>query len=147
MIIDIGASINSCRGDICLIYAYDTSIDNRHTQYDTMFPLKNGKNIFYNDFDDLVEKVRQYKVEKALLIHSIEHMDCPYLLLKNINANEIFIVTPNAVTNKADWIDFGHIYSFTEASIKNLIKRAKPNYQVDIFTMFNNLDLVAHAKI
>ena len=95
--------------------------------------------------DDIVRYCEYHQDEftnhSILLCHVIEHLECPYYLLTLLRkAKDIVVVVPNARVNDADKIDRTHIYSFTEWSLYNLIKKAfgvepvyrKIEYELDL---------------
>ena len=71
--------------------------------------------------------LRSSSVSEVLVIHSLEHMRCPYKALEEVKrvlrkGGKLIIVVPNPQKNRADWIDKTHIYSWTEAAIQNLLE-------------------------
>ncbi len=151
MIIDIGASENACRGDVCFIYEYDKSTDNRHSQYDKMFPIKNdSEKIYYSYVDEIYENIRlsEYKNMEILFLHSFEHNYEFFKLIDNLTFYpiKIHIICPNAVKNLADMIDKGHLFSFTIYSLHNLL-----NYygfeNVKVIELMNKQDLYGYGEM
>ncbi len=118
MILDIGASESACRGDVCLIYAFDRATERHLSQYDSLWPLKGGRRLYYGNTDELVRLIEEHaNVDTvSILVHSLEHMDCPYAVLRTlaeVRVREVHVYVPNARTNDADWKDPTHVYSET----------------------------------
>jgi hypothetical protein len=150
MILDIGASEKACRGHICLIYKYDTSLDRHLSQYDPTWKLIDGEKIYYSDFKELIKLVERYSNENtiALMVHSLEHMDCPYDILNKLYENkvkELHIYVPNAKENDADWKDMSHVYSFTQPSLLHLLERIFIGYKINVEYTMGYLDLYGYA--
>jgi hypothetical protein len=155
MLVDIGASIKAKRGDLNFIYAFDESKDNRHTQYDFIYPLNLRTNsvVYYRSIKDIKDIINclyllpNWKSLDFLLLHSLEHFLEPIDLVSSIfriRPNTITIIVPNAQTNLADCKDSGHLFSFTECSLKNLagyIIRSASEYTYNVDRIMNNQDL------
>jgi len=164
-VIDIGASRNALRGDINFVYENDRSVDNRHTQYDSMFPLKKDPTIIlYNTVYEIGQYLQQIFSSRStisrylvshdyilihpdyILIHSLEHFSEPYTLLANIysfgHPRSITVVVPNPKINNADDVDPGHLFSFTEGALRNLARHIAPDMECDVTPLMNNLDLM-----
>ena len=82
--------------------------------------------------------------DEVYLVHVIEHLLCPYLLLKEVRrilkkGGIVKIFTPNARVNLADWRDNDHIYSFTEPTIRRLVSKIFKVKEIKL--LFNNEDI------
>jgi len=149
-ILDVGASELACRGDVCLIYKYDVATERHLSQYDAIWPLRDGVKVYYEDVNDLIAKLRQYEADVAVLVHSLEHMDCPYAVLRTLaemRVREVHVYVPNSQRNDADWKDPTHVYSFTSPSLQHLIERAMTNYRVSVEEVMDGMDLHAIARL
>ncbi len=153
MIIDVGASRTACRGDVCLVYRYDTATDQHLVQYDAIWPLRQGKVYYYANIEELVSILKEvaHPGDTALFVHSLEHMDCPFTVLRtlyNVGIGAVHIYVPNAETvkvNPADYRDHTHVYSWTLASLRNLLHRALPGYFVGVEEFMKKMDIHAWA--
>jgi len=66
--------------------------------------------------------------DAVLIVHTLEHLLRPYECLLEVRrvlrrGGKIVVVVPNARKNLADWRDEGHVFSFTEPTIRRLISK------------------------
>jgi hypothetical protein len=160
MLIDIGASWKAKRGDLNFIYESDKSIDNRHAQYDAMFPLnlEPYNVVYYKSIDRIINDIYLLPDSNSLdilFLHSLEHFYNPIYLVHKLFAirpRSITIIGPNAQTNLADCRDSGHLIAFTECSLKNLAEYLIKNdeeYTYTVDKLMDNQDLmlrIFHAE-
>jgi len=101
--------------------------------------------------DDIVNYCEYHHNEFAthsiLLCHVIEHLKCPFYLLMLLRmAKDIVVVVPNARVNDADKMDKTHIYSFTEWSLYNLLKKVF-GVEPMIKKIESEQDLLAYVRL
>ena len=95
---------------------------------------------------------RDAAFEVVYMVHVIEHLHRPLDCLKEVRrilkkGGRLILVTPNARVSNADWLDSGHIISFTEASLKNLVRLVFKHVKVRVISEqpINSMDLMCIA--
>lgn len=147
MRIDLGCG-QHCRGDIGITSGH--SVCEATLGVDPfVLPFGFEYNPKATIYNGSIEDYVPYMPEGAMVLmsHVIEHLHCPHSVLRAIKVSHpkiLVVVTPNALKNNADWIDSGHIYSFTEASLKNLLSLF---FKVQIKTIEDGRDLMAVATL
>jgi len=79
----------------------------------------------------------------------LEHLECPFRTLLEVKrilkqGGKVLIVVPNARVSQADWRDPSHLYSWTEASLRNLL--SKIFRKVEVKVIMNGESLLAVAE-
>jgi hypothetical protein len=83
----------------------------------------------------------------VLLSHVLEHTFCPAFILKGlVKARLVVIVVPNSKVNNADSYDNNHIYSWTKASLNNLLMKTFRNADISVIPIEGGLDLMAVVR-
>jgi SAM-dependent methyltransferase len=123
MILDLGCG-SYCRGDIGIDVSFNAP-GTAHLDRYIGYSANPGPTLIRSDLNFGIP-LGNNSVDTVLVIHCLEHLFSPYLFLTECRRvlrdnGKLVIVVPNPVTNDADWKDRTHIYSFTEASLRNLV--------------------------
>lgn len=128
LVLDIGCG-TYCRGDvgIDIQFWYKHPLDQPEKFDPIMGPRNPLCDRIMSDLDYGIP-LRDSCVDVIVARAVLEHLKCPYYVLKECKrvlkpGGIIKIVVPNARVSWADWRDSGHLYSWTEASIRNLVSR------------------------
>lgn len=127
LVLDLGCG-SYCRGDVCLDINFNW-YNPYHIpqQYDFIVGGKTRINDKVLANADYSLPFRDNVFDKVLIIHTLKHLRCPYFTLREVyrvlkKDGLLVVIVPNAVKNKADWLDDTHIYSFTKPTITRLVK-------------------------
>ena len=134
MNIDIGSG-EVVYGDVGFTYAEDKAVDRHITAYDAWLdrefgirPNPNAPVHQYLDPEDIFLTLQTMAVYDAVALfkHSIEHMDCPLEYIRAVKpfVSTIIVITPNAATNNADYVDHTHVYAWLSPTMNNFLGRA-----------------------
>ncbi|RLI83715.1 MAG: hypothetical protein DRP01_08875 [Archaeoglobales archaeon] len=71
---------------------------------------------------------RDNAFEEVTIVHVLEHLDNPIQVLEEVKrvlkpCGKVKIVVPNARINPADWLEEGHLYSWTRPTIERLVSK------------------------
>jgi len=149
--IDLGCG-KRCRGDVGVTLD-DDSLDQEHAHLDKYF-VHYG--FVYNPNAEIVKmSIEEYLAmnrdeivgSHVLLSHVLEHTFCPAFILKGLEkARLVVIVVPNSKVNNADSYDNNHIYSWTKASLNNLLIKTFRNADISVIPIEGGLDLMAVVR-
>lgn len=121
--IDIGCG-SCCRLEICV------DIDPTFSKPGTCHLNPSLPRVHDGDRDYVVASAellpfRDDCADLAYLIHVLEHLECPIRALREALriAERVLVIVPDPRTNDADWRDPTHIYSWTEAALRQLASR------------------------
>lgn len=129
MKLDIGCG-SYCRGDVGIDINFSWYNPKHRPEFFDKIGGKKRENA------DLVMADANYPLpfrdrafNEVTMIHVIEHLYRPLDCLKEIHRvlktqGKLILVTPNAKKSQADWLDDGHILSFTEPTITRLVSLA-----------------------
>jgi hypothetical protein len=141
-----------CRGDVGVTLD-DGSLEQEHVHLDKYF-VHYG--FVYNPNAEIVKmSIEEYLAMNGdevigscvLLSHVLEHTFCPAFILKNLmRAGLIVIVVPNSKVNEADSYDNNHIYSWTKASMNNLLMKTFRNADISVIPIEGGLDLMGVVR-
>lgn len=145
MIIDLGCG-SWCRGDIGIDKQFNYPPVTKHLD-DIIGLSKNEKAEFITaDLNQSIPLNGSSQDATFLLIHVLESLDSPLNILREIakfKPKKVIIVVPNAQQNLADWYDETHIYSFTEASIRQLVSKVFSIKAVRLIVRNQDIAIVA----
>ena len=149
--IDLGCG-ERCRGDVGVTLD-DDSLDQEHVHLDRYFAYYG---FVYNPNAEIVKmSIEEYLAmngdevvgSHVLLSHVLEHTFCPAFILKNlVRARLVVIVVPNSKVNEADSYDDNHIYSWTKASMTNLLVKTFRNADISVIPIEGGLDLMGVVR-
>lgn len=125
IVVDVGCG-NHCRGDICIDIDATPSSGSPHLDDVVGFRRRDDGMFVVGDAMNL--PLRSGVADVVLMIHVLEHLECPARGLREASrvlrsGGTIIVEVPNPLCNDADWKDRTHLYSFTVASLLNLLNR------------------------
>ena len=146
LILDIGCG-GYPRGHVCVDLRFDWPKPTSHLDEIIGFPRREDAMLVRGDAERL--PFRDGAFDTVLMVHSLEHMRRPYDVLREAkrvlrSGGDLVIVVPNPRLNPADWRDPTHLYSFTEAAMRNIL-RAVGFGRVFVATIVRGLDIIAAA--
>ncbi len=124
IVVDIGCG-SYCRGDVCIdLNPFDTRIT---PHLDRFVGFSRNPDGMYIVADAHMLPLRSGIASYVLAIHVIEHCDHPAKVLREAMrilepSGTIIVEVPNPRKNPADWVDRTHIYSWTIASLENMLR-------------------------
>ncbi|NOZ31434.1 MAG: class I SAM-dependent methyltransferase [Crenarchaeota archaeon] len=144
--IDIGCG-SYCRLDYCVDTRFDWPRKSSHLDvYLPRVEIDSPKTYIQADAHEI--PLPSGVAELAYMIHSLEHMNCPMKALLEARRllkpyGRLYIIVPNPEKNSAGWRDPEHKYSWTTASLKNLLEASgyhillieKIVYELDILAI------------
>lgn len=154
MIIDLGCG-SWCRGDIGIDLDFSTPPITKHLDDIIGLTLNKEAKLITADLNDRVSwynklpPAKELKNATFLMIHILESIESPFRLLEEIarfKPKKLIIVVPNCQQNLVDWYDSTHIYSFTEASIRQLVSRFFNVKAVKLIIRNQDIAVVAESK-
>jgi len=142
--LDIGCG-GYCRLQVCLDIDFSYN-GTRHLDY--YIPIITDSHVYIRgDAHSLPFSDNTFDI--VYIIHALEHFKCPYIALLEAfrvlrPQGLLLVIVPNPKVNLADWRDRTHLYSFTEASLENLLEAIGFEH-IATTTIYYNEDIMAQA--
>ncbi len=148
-VLDIGCG-TYCRGDIGIDiqFSYKHPLD-QPEKFDSLMGSRNPMCDRVMADLDFGIPLRSNCVDTIIARSVLEHLKCPFKVLEECrrvlkSGGIIKIVVPNARISQADWRDRTHLYSWTTASIENLVSRFFRVERIDV--LFNGESIYVVAR-
>lgn len=148
MIVDLGCG-SWCRGDIGIDKQFNYPPVTKHLDDIIGLTKREDAKLIVSDLNQGISLNGEAQGATFLLIHVLESLDNPFTTLREIarfNPKKVIIVVPNAQQNLADWYDETHLYSFTEASIRQLVSRVFKVKAVKLIVRNQDIAIVAESR-